>query len=559
MVGTQTAGIAMNDITPLRNCLDRWAKRRLLARRALVVAQFGAVASSAMLAAFALDDAMRLPAAARAVMLCSGAGAAVWAGRRWLVPRWRSRESTVEMALLIERRQRLESDLVAALQFESPVARRWGSAELQRAVIDYVAEYAKTLRLPRGRPAFAALVWAASLLMAAAAWIVLIVCLPAHTAAFAHRCLFADAHYPTHTRIETIEIDRAAVPKTSPAKTIAGQPLELNVRCSGRLPETGNVVVRSADGTSVRLELQRDTRGAGDYAARIPRLYAPVVCQVNSGDAWPERFELQTVERPQLELAVVVKRPDYAPTDPAAAQPQPGMAQWTVLEGSQVALELRSQNKPLEKVALELDGEQYDFTRESAGRRHWRLSLPPPPLRDIRRHVKFAVAVSDVDGIAPAEPVVGAIRVEPDRPPTVQLSARSTVVLPTARPMLEYDATDDVAIARLRIDRELKHGEQSTRLEPIELEIAKKSTAIHGSRACDLGELALTSGDELRITLTATDDRGRAEGKTTVSQPLVFRVTDQAGLLASLTQAEGDPQPSVENADRVNDADEASP
>ncbi|HJT36723.1 MAG TPA: hypothetical protein VJ783_32170 [Pirellulales bacterium] len=548
----------MNDITPLRKCLDRWAKRRLLARRALVVAQFGAVASSAMLAAFAIDDAMRLPAAARAVMLCAGVGAAVWASRRWLVPRWRSRESTVEMALLIERRQRLESDLVAALQFESPIARRWGSADLRRAVIDYVAEYAKTLRLPRGRPAFAALVWAASLLMAAAAWIVLMVYLPAHTAAFAHRCLFADAHYPTHTRIETIEIDRAAVPKNSTTKAISGQPLELNVRCWGRLPETGKVIVRSADGTSVCLELQRDTRGAGDYAARIPRLYAPVVCQVNLGDAWPERFELQTVERPQVELAVVVKPPDYAPADAAAAQPQPGMAQWTVLEGSQVALELRSQNKPLEKVVLELDGEQYDFTRESAGRRHWRLS-PPPPLRDVRRHVKFALAVSDVDGIAPAEPMAGVIRVEPDRPPTVHLSARSTVVLPTARPMLEYDATDDVAIARLRIDRELKRGAQSTRLEPIDLEVAKKSMAIHGSQACDLGELALTSGDELRIALTATDDRGRADGQTAVSEPLVFRVTDQAGLLASLSQAEGDLQPPSERAARVIDADESSP
>lgn len=534
----------MNDITPLRKCLDRWAKRRLLARRALVLAQFGAVASAAMLAAFAADYAMRLPAAARAGMLCAGVGAAVWASRRWLMPRWRSRESTVEMALLIERRQRLESDLVAALQFESPVALRWGSAELQRAVIEYVAEFAKTLRLPRGRPTSAALVWAASLLMAAAAWMVLIVGRPAHTAAFAHRFLLADARYPTHTRIETIEIDRAAVAINSPAKTIAGQPLELNVRCSGRLPETGTMIVRSGDGTSRRVELQR--AGSGEYAARVPRLFAPVVCQINVGDAWPERIELQTVERPQVELAVVVKPPDYAPADDAKAQT--GMAQWTVLEGSHVALELRSQNKPLEKVVLELDGEQYDFTRESAGRRHWRLS-PPPPLRDVRRHMEFALAVSDVDGIAPAEPVAGAIHVEPDRPPTIHLSARSTVVLPTARPILKYYATDDVAIARLRIDRELKHGEQSTRLEPIELEIAKKSVAIHGSRACDLGELALASGDELRITLTATDDRGQVEGKTAVSEPLVFRVTDQAGLLASLTQTEDDSQPPSDDAD----------
>lgn len=552
----------MNDITPLRQCLDRWAGRRLLARRALAVAQFSAVASSAMLATFAADYAIRLSLAARGAMVCVWAGAAVWFGRRWLVSRWRSRESTVEMALRIERQQRLESDLVAALQFESPIARRWGSAELQRAVIDYVAEFAKTLRLPRGRPTSAAIAWAAGFLMAAAAWFALFVCLPGHTAAFARRFLLADARYPTDTRIESIEIDQAAVTKISPAKTIAGQPFELAVCCSGRLPETGEVVVRSGDGTSTRVELQPTGHGAGDYAARMPRLFAPVVCQITLGDAWPERFELQTVERPQVELAAIVKLPDYAPPDSAAAQPQHGMAQWTVLEGSQVALELRSQNKALEKAVLELDGEQYDFTRQSAGRRHWRLSPSPAPLRDVQRKLDFTVAVTDVNGTAPAEPVAGVIRVRADRPPTVHLSARSTVVLPTARPMLEYDVTDDVAIARLRIDRELKYGEQLTRLEPIELEVAKKSAAIHGSRACDLGELALTLGDELRITLTATDDRGRADGKATVSEPLVFRVTDQAGLLASLTQTEGESQPPSDSPDRViepHERDEPSP
>lgn len=549
----------MNDITSLRKCLDRWVARRLLARRALIVAQIGAVASWAMLAVFAIDDALRLSMATRAVVLCVWAGAAVWAGRRWLVPRWRTRESTVEMALLIERRQRLESDLVAALQFESPVARRWGSADLRRAVIDYVAEFAKTLRLPRGWPPSAAIAWTAGFLMSAAAWAMLIVCRPGYAAAFFHRFLLADARYPTRTVIEAIEIDRAVIAKNSPAKTISGQPVELVVRCSGRLPETGEAVVRSADGTSMRVELQPDSRGAGDYAARMPRLYAPVVCQIAVGDAWPERFELQTVERPQVELTVVVKPPDYAPANAAKAQPRPGMAQWTVLEGSQVAIELRSQNKPLEKVVLELDGEQYDFRRESAGRRDWRLSPSPAPLRDLRRHVQFAVAVTDVDGIVPAEPVVGALRVEPDRPPSVHLSARSTVVLPTAQPMLEYHVTDDVALARLRIDRELKRGEQSTRLEPIDLDLAKKSAAIHASRACDLGELALKSGDELRITLTATDDRGRSEGKTAVSEPLVFRVTDQAGLLASLSQTEGESQPPSERADRTMDTDESSP
>ncbi|MBC8076020.1 MAG: hypothetical protein H7Y32_08100, partial [Chloroflexales bacterium] len=47
----------------------------------------------------------------------------------------------LDIALMVERQQKIDSDLVAAIQFESPEAKRWGSTQLEGAVIDYVAEF----------------------------------------------------------------------------------------------------------------------------------------------------------------------------------------------------------------------------------------------------------------------------------------------------------------------------------------------------------------------------------------------------------------------------------
>ena len=549
----------MNDVAALRASLDRWACRRLLARRALAFVQFAAVLLAAMLAEFAGDRALRVGVAARGVALGLWLVLAMWAVRRWLIPRWWSRETAVELALLLERRQRLESDLVAALQFDSPGGRRWGSTELQRAVVDYVAEFAKTLRVPRGRPPRAAVGWIAVFVAVAATWISLVVVTPAHTAAFARRFLLAAARYPTHTRIEAIEVNGFAIAGSSPAKAIVGQPLELSVRCSGRLPESGEMVVHSADGRAMRMELLPTPARPYVYSARVPRLFAPVVCQITMGDAWPEPLDVATAERPQVELTAVAKPPDSAAARRSQAPPTPGATRCNVLAGSQITLELRSRNKPLDKVVLELEGRQYDFSRASVGRRHWRLS--PPPLQNLRRQVNFAVTVTDVDGISPAERLAGAIHVKADRPPTVEVSASSRWVLPTARPTLNYHVTDDVAIARLQIDRELRHDGQTTPLDPIELAVSGKPAAVRASYALDLSELAVVTGDELRVTVTAADDRGQADGLKTASRPLVFRVTDQAGLLASLTQPDADPSAPADGAEpsEAEDIERPSP
>ena len=59
-------------------------------------------------------------------LLVAAAGIVVWAFRRYTRPWLGARESEVDMALMVERQKHIDSDLVAALQFESPEAPAWG-------------------------------------------------------------------------------------------------------------------------------------------------------------------------------------------------------------------------------------------------------------------------------------------------------------------------------------------------------------------------------------------------------------------------------------------------
>jgi len=56
--------------------------------------------------------------------------------RRFVWPAVNSRETVIDRALAVERRRGIDSDLVAALQFESAAAETWGSPQLQAAVVE---------------------------------------------------------------------------------------------------------------------------------------------------------------------------------------------------------------------------------------------------------------------------------------------------------------------------------------------------------------------------------------------------------------------------------------
>ena len=88
-------------------------------------------------------------------LLLEGLAAAgiLWALARFSPPWLGKREDDTEMALLVQRQAGVDSDLVAALQFESADAAKWGSTQLETQVIDRVAathqQYDVMASLPR--------------------------------------------------------------------------------------------------------------------------------------------------------------------------------------------------------------------------------------------------------------------------------------------------------------------------------------------------------------------------------------------------------------------------
>ena len=54
-----------------------------------------------------------------------------------------------------------------------------------------------------------------------------------------------------------------------------------------------------------------------------------------------------------------------------------------------------------------------------------------------------------------------------------------------------------------------------------------------------MAPLGLAKGDRLAVTLQVVDYRGSGqEGRATLSEPLVFQVTDERGILAAMAEAD---------------------
>ncbi|MFM7289931.1 MAG: hypothetical protein ACKO6B_01710, partial [Planctomycetia bacterium] len=136
-------------------------------------------------------------------------GAAVAVGRvywRRVRPGLARRESEIDIALAIEKRQGIDSDLVAALEFAEARQAGSGSTDLRDAVIDYVADFGRTWEMPR-EAADPKLRRRAAWIAAALTGIALAAVMrPDFAAAFLNRLCLGSAHYPTRTRIESLAI-----------------------------------------------------------------------------------------------------------------------------------------------------------------------------------------------------------------------------------------------------------------------------------------------------------------------------------------------------------------
>jgi hypothetical protein len=115
-------------------------------------------------------------------------------------------------------------------------------------------------------------------------------------------------------------------------------------------------------------------------------------------------------------------------------------------------------------------------------------------------------------------------------------------VLPGAHPGIAWGAADDYGLTEVRLLLQITRSggaveqhTQAVRTVPV---AEQPQPGLRGKYVLDLKPLKLSKGDEVRVTLEAVDYRGDQPGTAARSDPLLFTVTDESGILAGLIEAD---------------------
>lgn len=210
----------------------------------------------------------------RAVLLLIAAGVIAWVWRRYAWPLLAQREGEIDMALLVERQQQIESDLVAAIQFEDDVQGRWGSRQLELAVVNYVGTVGNDIDVYKGFNQDQLRRRLTALGVAAAAVVLAAIVFPGHFAAFLNRLALGSQHYPSATRIESLAVNGRSVlnrgMQPENLRCAEGRTVEFLLRVAGTLPEQGLAHLASQQHFD-RSEVDLRRLSADDRQARLAK------------------------------------------------------------------------------------------------------------------------------------------------------------------------------------------------------------------------------------------------------------------------------------------------
>ncbi len=190
-------------LRPLHKRLARLRRRRRRFRWATAASAVAIAALWALAGVFALDWYFQrnVDLWQRMLLLVLAVGrASIWAFARFALPWLGKREDETDMALLVQRQAGIDSDLVAALQFESADAAGWGSTQLETAVIDRVAAKQQNLDVMAAMPRQPLARRLKVLIATAALWALLGLLAPEYVQVFFQRLAFGSQHYPSRTR-----------------------------------------------------------------------------------------------------------------------------------------------------------------------------------------------------------------------------------------------------------------------------------------------------------------------------------------------------------------------
>jgi hypothetical protein len=496
-----------------------------------------------LVAAFWCDWSFNLPVVLRGVFLLGWVIGGAWAIRRFAWSLISKQESDQDVALIVEQQHKIDSDLVAALQFEDPKAASWGSSRLKQAVVDYVAEFSPSLDVFQGfsyhpLPKRASILGVTMLVLLVAAF-----AFPGHAAAFWNRFLLGSAHYPTKTKIQNIVVNGQTVPVFSAGtpnqvRIPYGQQILVDVQCGGNVPAVGfaNLSGVNSDATN-RVNLSPKPGESSSFTGEITHVADSFRVRFQFGDAISDPAEILIVPLPLVDIHWEITPPSYAAAV-TKSDADGGSRQLSVLEGSAAKLTLSCSNKTLKSAQLTLNGGTAPLELvkvPSANSSEWVLPAGTP-FDSIREALKYEIQVVDEEGLSMEPAITGQIRLRTDRLPRIVASAVTRQVLPTATPKLDYAAGDDFGVAKIvavvQISRE---DGTSTRHEVVSKRIDEKDqpqTIARGQIPVSLSPFELQKGDEVKVTLEVTDWRGSIPGQKGLGESVTFNVTDLNGILA---------------------------
>ena len=531
----------------------RWQLQKLLQTRrsvrlgsawaALLISLMGI-----LLSVFAIDLLFELSVLQRLIVLTIGSTIFYWSIVRFSFPHWGIRETELEMALLVERQHGIESDLVGALQFESPEASTWGSQVLETAVIDYVADLGDNIDVFEGMNTNSFKKRLSYMGFAVCTVVILGLLFPNMLTVFVQRLLLGSQHYPTSTQITELNVSGYAVDPQRPSNSVVnvgyGQPLDFQLMAEGTIPEQGRILLTNKHGKATEILLTPDESSTNNrFVAQLPRLLDPIQYQVFLGDAWTNPAPVQVIPLPIIQASLQVTPPQYA----SAVEPEINSTnlQASVLLGSSIQLTAQS-SKTLAEAYLLLPSEEeprkVPLEASDSQKLNWSLPSNTLPFSSISGPVPFEIHALDEDGLNIQFPLRGYLRIKSDRSPQVSGSFVHKVTLPDAQPLLDYRVDDDHGISQLRLKIQIERDTIMSDPQYYEIvqnvPIFKQRLPLSGQYQLNLSELELNKNDRLRLRLEATDYRGEIEGQTTLGEPLLLEISDESGVLAAISEAD---------------------
>jgi hypothetical protein len=539
-------------LATLRQRLGHLRRSRAAVRWGSAVCAPIAVALWLLVAAFLCDWSFDLPLSIRGLVLVGWIAGGIWAVRTLAWPLVCIRESEQDVALLVEQQHRIDTDLVAALQFEQPQAAKWGSSRLEQAVVDYVAEFSPSLDVYQGfsyqtLPKRAGILVVTLLLIAVMALV-----FPEHASAFWNRFLLGGDHYPTKTRIVSIEINGQSVPVHAPRKSLFsksevphvrisyGQQILVQAQCEGVIPAQGFANLAGVNSDAVnRVSMAATSVDSTRFTTEISNVADSFRVRIEMGDALSDAAEVVIVPLPLVDISWNVTPPKYAATAAKPVETDGGSRQLAVLEGSSAGLTLVCSNKRLKSASMTLNGSTDSIalvagkSQDSTGQWH----LPKgTPFDFIRAGLKYEIQVEDEDGLSMESTIKGEFRLRTDRLPRIVASAVTRQVLPTATPKLDYAAGDDFGVARIVAIVQISREDGTSSRHEVVSKVIKTEdqpvSIIRDQIPVPLSPYELKKGDEVKVTLEVTDWRGDIPGQKGIGESVTFNVTDLNGILA---------------------------